>query len=149
MPLRPSSTPSSTAQPRGLPGPATFSRSLNWAPTPLSGPPPPFWARSPALPGLRPPALPGLRPPRFPRSCFLAPLLPQVPFLPALLMWFPCVIFYHLRKARFTFWFEFFMRSTGRKGAFLGLRVIISCTYVGLGPVRTPAEEKSSGYSLC
>jgi len=77
-PPRTSSTPSSTAQLRNLPGPATFRGLLRSAPMPPFGPRLPSWAPSPVLLGLRPPP--------FPRACSLARLLPQVLFLPLHLM---------------------------------------------------------------
>ena len=89
------STPSSTVQPRGLSGPATFRGSPSSAPKPPSRPPPPCGVRSPALLGLRPQP--------FPQACFLAHPPPQVLFPPAHLMLFPLVTLCRLRRARFTY----------------------------------------------
>ena len=43
----------------------------------------------------------------------------------------------------------FFMLTAGERRVSFTLLVLISCLYVGLGPVRTPAEEICSGCFLC
>ena len=85
----------------------------------------------------------------FPRpACFPSRLPPLIPFLPACLMLFPLGTFCRLRKARFTY-FLVSTLSAGLRRVSFDLLGLISCPYVGLGPVRIPVEQRYAGYFLC